>query len=252
MARRWGEAVTMPHPVDVANDTLIHLDHAQKVFPMGEVEVYALRDVTLEVFEGELLVIVGPSGSGKTTLLNLIGGLDRPTSGTVRFRDRDLGELDSRELGLYRRRELGFVFQFFNLVPNLTARENVMVATEISEHPLDVNEALRVVGLEQRADHFPSQLSGGEQQRVAIARALAKDPAVLLCDEPTGALDYETGKRVLALLHDVNRRLGKTIVIITHNQAISRMADRLVRMRSGEVIEVSANPEPASPDEISW
>jgi putative ABC transport system ATP-binding protein len=231
---------------------LIRLEHAEKVFRMGEVEVCALRDLTLEVLEGELLVIVGPSGSGKTTLLNLIGGLDRATSGTVRFRDRDLATLDRRELGVYRREELGFVFQFFNLIPNLTARENVMVAAEISDNPMDVDEALRLVGLGERADHFPAQLSGGEQQRVAIARALAKNPAVLLCDEPTGALDYDTGKRVLGLLHDVNRRLGKTVVLITHNLAISRMADRLVRMRSGEVVELKTNPEPAGPDDISW
>jgi putative ABC transport system ATP-binding protein len=234
------------------NGALIRLEHAEKVFRMGEVEVCALRDVTLDILEGELLVIVGPSGSGKTTLLNLIGGLDRATSGSVRFRDRDLTSLDRRELGVYRREELGFVFQFFNLIPNLTARENVMVAAEISDYPMDVNEALGLVGLAERADHFPAQLSGGEQQRVAIARALAKNPAVLLCDEPTGALDYDTGKRVLGLLHDVNRRLGKTIVLITHNLAISQMADRLVRMRSGEVVELKTNPEPTSPDDISW
>jgi putative ABC transport system ATP-binding protein len=236
----------------VANGTLIRLEHAEKVFRMGEVEVCALRDVTLDIIEGELMVIVGPSGSGKTTLLNLIGGLDRATAGAVRFRDRDLSTLDRKELGAYRRKELGFVFQFFNLIPNLTARENVMVAAEISDDPLDVDEALRLVGLAERADHFPAQLSGGEQQRVAIARALAKNPAVLLCDEPTGALDYETGKRVLALLHDVNRRLGKTVVVITHNLAIGRMADRVVRMRSGRIAEVAAIPEPASPDDISW
>ena len=242
----------MPRDGRTDNGTLIRLEHAAKVFRMGEVEVYALRDVTLEVLEGELLVVVGPSGSGKTTLLNLVGGLDRATAGTVRFRGRDLSTLDRRELTAYRRRELGFVFQFFNLVPNLTARENVAVAAEIAAAPMDVAEALRLVGLEDRMDHFPAQLSGGEQQRVAIARALVKDPAVLLCDEPTGALDDQTGKRVLNLLHDVNRRLGKTVVIITHNLAIGRMADRLVRMRSGRVAEVAVNPEPASPDEISW
>jgi putative ABC transport system ATP-binding protein len=238
-----------PQPTD---GTLIRLDRAAKVFHMGEVEVCALRDVTMEIVAGELLAIVGPSGSGKTTLLNLIGGLDQATSGTVRFLGRDLSALGRRELAAYRREELGFVFQFFNLVPNLTARENVMVAAEIGEHPMDVDEALRLVGLAERRDHFPSQLSGGEQQRVAIARALAKDPALLLCDEPTGALDYETGKRVLELLHDVNRRLGKTVVIVTHNLAISRMADRLVRMRSGGVVEMAANPAPASPEDISW
>src|SRR5262249_13457249 len=171
----------MPSTGGRPDGALIRREHAEKVFRMGEVEVCALRDVTLEVLEGELLVIVGPSGSGKTTLLNLIGGLDRATSGTVRFGDRDLATLDRRELGLYRKEELGFVFQFFNLIPNLAARENVMVAAEISANPMDVEEALRLVGLDDRADHFPSQLSGGEQQRVAIARALAKNPAVLLC-----------------------------------------------------------------------
>jgi putative ABC transport system ATP-binding protein len=234
------------------NGTLIRLEHAERIFRMGEVQVPALRDVTLDIFDGEFLVIVGPSGSGKTTLLNLIGGLDRATSGAVRFRQRDLASLDRRELGAYRRKELGFVFQFFNLIPNLTAKENVMVAAEISDEPMNVDEALRVVGLADRTDHFPAQLSGGEQQRVAIARALAKNPAVLLCDEPTGALDYDTGKRVLGLLHDVNRRLGKTVVLITHNLAISQMADRLVRMRSGEVVELITNAEPAHPDDISW
>jgi putative ABC transport system ATP-binding protein len=197
------------HPT--TDGTLIRLERATKVFRMGEVEVHALREVTLDVVEGELLVIVGPSGSGKTTLLNLIGGLDRPTSGAVRFRGRDVADLDRKGLAEYRRKELGFVFQFFNLIANLTARENVMVAAELGDHPMDVEEVLRLVGLGDRMDHFPAQLSGGEQQRVAIARALAKDPALLLCDEPTGALDYETGKPVLNLLHDVNHRLGKTV-----------------------------------------
>lgn len=241
-------------PRDGANheSILIRLEHASKIFHMGEVEVHALSDVTVEILEGELLVIVGPSGSGKTTLLNLIGGLDRASGGTVCFRGRDLANLDRGELGDYRRKELGFVFQFFNLIPNLTARENVAIAAEISEEPMDVEEALRLVGLGERMDHFPSQLSGGEQQRVAIARALAKNPALLLCDEPTGALDYDTGKRVLDLLHRVNRQLGKTVVIITHNLAISRMADRLVRMRSGAIAELAVNPEPARPEDITW
>src|SRR4051794_19646063 len=181
----------MPRNGRTTNGTLIRLERAEKVFRMGEVEVWALRDVTLDILEGELLAIVGPSGSGKTTLLNLIGGLDQATSGTVRFRGRDLSTLDRAELASYRREELGFVFQFFNLIPNLTARENVMVAAEISDDPMDVEQALRLVGLDDRMDHFPAQLSGGEQQRVAIARSLAKNPAILLCDEPTGALDYE-------------------------------------------------------------
>jgi putative ABC transport system ATP-binding protein len=235
-----------------ADVALIRLEHVAKTFRMGEVEVRALRDVTLDVQAGELLVIIGPSGSGKTTLLNLLGGLDLPTSGTVRFRGRDLAALGAKERGAYRRKELGFVFQFFNLIPNLTARENVMVAVEISDDPMEVEESLRLVGLGDRMDHFPAQLSGGEQQRVAIARALAKNPELLLCDEPTGALDYDSGKRVLRLLRDVNRDLGKTVVIITHNLAISRLADRLVRMRSGEVVALTANPNPADPEDITW
>ncbi|MBV8232463.1 MAG: ABC transporter ATP-binding protein [Planctomycetaceae bacterium] len=235
-----------------ADEALIRLEHVAKTFRMGEVEVRALRDVTLDVQAGELLVIIGPSGSGKTTLLNLLGGLDLPTSGTVRFRGRDLAALGPKERGAYRRKELGFVFQFFNLIPNLTARENVMVAVEMSNDPMEVEESLRLVGLGDRMDHFPAQLSGGEQQRVAIARALAKNPELLLCDEPTGALDYDSGKRVLRLLRDVNRDLGKTVVIITHNLAISRLADRLVRMRSGEVVELTANPNPADPEDITW
>jgi len=235
-----------------ADEALIRLEHVAKTFRMGEVEVRALRDVTLDVQAGELLVIIGPSGSGKTTLLNLLGGLDLPTSGTVRFRGRDLAALGAKERGAYRRKGLGFVFQFFNLIPNLTARENVMVAVEISDDPMDVEESLRLVGLGDRMDHFPAQLSGGEQQRVAIARALAKNPELLLCDEPTGALDYDSGKRVLRLLRDVNRDLGKTVVIITHNLAISRLADRLVRMRSGEVVALTANPNPADPEDITW
>jgi putative ABC transport system ATP-binding protein len=235
-----------------ADEALIRLEHVAKTFRMGEVEVRALRDVTLDVQAGELLVIIGPSGSGKTTLLNLLGGLDFPTSGTVRFRGRDLAALGAKERGAYRRKELGFVFQFFNLIPNLTARENVMVAVEISDDPMEVEESLRLVGLGDRMDHFPAQLSGGEQQRVAIARALAKNPELLLCDEPTGALDYDSGKRVLRLLRDVNRDLGKTVVIITHNLAISRLADRLVRMRSGEVVALTANPNPSDPVDITW
>ncbi len=184
--------------------------------------------------------------------MNLVGGLDQPTTGHVWFEDRELSRLGPRELTLYRRRAVGFIFQFFNLIPSLTARENVQVATEIVEKPLDPDECLTMVGLGPRREHFPSQMSGGEQQRVAIARAMAKNPRMLLCDEPTGALDYETGKTVLRVLWDVRRKLGKTVVIITHNLAISRMADRLVRMRSGEIVELIANGKPVPPEEISW
>jgi putative ABC transport system ATP-binding protein len=241
-----------PSRPSMTSDVLVCLERVGKTFRMGEVEVEALRDVTLEVVRGELLAVVGPSGSGKTTLLNLLGGLDRPTVGTVRFQGRDLSALGPGELAAHRRRSLGFVFQFFNLIPTLTARENVLVAAEISDDPLDAAAVLAQVGLEDRMDHFPAQLSGGEQQRVAIARALAKNPQLLLCDEPIGALDFATGKAVLRLLWEVRRTMGRTVVIITHNLAISRMADRLVRLRSGEVVEVAAVPEPASPEDLSW
>jgi putative ABC transport system ATP-binding protein len=233
-------------------DTLLRLDAVRKTFRMGEVAVDALSDVSLEIYAGELLVMVGPSGSGKTTILNLVGGMDRLTSGQIWYRDRLLSDFTPYELTRYRRDTVGFVFQFYNLIPNLTARENVMVATEISQHPLDVVEALRLVGLEDRMDHFPGQMSGGEQQRVAIARALAKNPDLVLCDEPTGALDFHTGKRVLRLLADVKRDLGKTVVLITHNAAIAQAADRVVRLRSGQIVEMHANPAPVPPEEISW
>ena len=231
---------------------LLRLENVGKTFRMGEVAVEALRQVSLEVFAGEMLVMVGPSGSGKTTILNILGGLDTATEGRVWYGDGDMSRFTPSELTAYRRDAIGFVFQFYNLVPNLSARENVMVATEISDDPMDVDEALRLVGLDERLDHFPSQLSGGEQQRVAIARALAKNPGLLLCDEPTGALDFATGKRVLRLLVDLKRHLGKTVVLITHNGAIAPVADRVVRLRSGQIVEVHANPEPVPPEEIVW
>lgn len=233
-------------------EVLLRLEGVGRSFKMGEVTVEALRNVTLDVYSGELLVLLGPSGSGKTTLLNLLGGMDTPTAGTVWFRDCELSAFSRKQLTQYRRDAIGFVFQFYNLVPNLTARENVMVSIEISSDPLDVDEALRLVGLTDRADHFPSQLSGGEQQRVAIARALAKNPEMLMCDEPTGALDFKTGKQILGLLVDLKKKLGKTILIITHNVAISRLADRTVRLRSGDVVEVVANEHPMPPEEITW
>lgn len=235
-----------------SNRVLLRLENVGKTFPMGEVMVEALREVSLEIFAGEMLVMVGPSGSGKTTILNIVGGLDSATSGRVWFADREITAFKSAELTRYRRDTVGFVFQFYNLVPNLTARENVMVSTELSRDPMDVAEALRVVGLEDRLDHFPSQLSGGEQQRVAIARALAKNPVLLLCDEPTGALDFTTGKRVLRMLVDLKQQLGKTVVLITHNAAIAQVADRVVRLRSGQIVEVHANPRPLPPEEVVW
>jgi putative ABC transport system ATP-binding protein len=231
---------------------LLHLDNVGRTFQMGDVAVVALRNVTLDIRRGETLVMVGPSGSGKTTLLNIVGGMDTPTSGRVMYEGQDLATLGPRELTRYRRETIGFVFQFYNLIPNLTARENIMVATEISREPLDELYALRLVGLEERRDHFPAQLSGGEQQRVAVARALAKNPNLLLCDEPTGALDFETGKWVLGLLERVKRELGKTVIIITHNSAIGAMADRVVRLRSGEVVDVHVNDSPTPPEQISW
>ena len=231
---------------------LLRLEDVDKTFQMGEVAVRALRDISLEIIQGEMLVMVGPSGSGKSTILNIVGGLDTVTAGRVWYRDREMTTFTSSELTRYRRDTVGFVFQFYNLVPNLSARENVMVSTEISDDPMDVEEALRLVELEDRMDHFPAQLSGGEQQRVAIARALAKNPTLLLCDEPTGALDFATGKRVLRLLIDLKQSLGKTIVLITHNSAIAPVADRVIRLRSGQVVEVHANPEPTPPEEITW
>jgi putative ABC transport system ATP-binding protein len=235
-----------------ANNHLLRLENVTKTFQMGEVSVHALRDVSADVRRGEFIVMVGPSGSGKTTILNLIGGLDNATSGRLWFGDREITRFSPAELTRYRRETVGFVFQFYNLVPNLTAAENVMVATELSRDPLPVDEALRLVGLEDRATHFPSQLSGGEQQRVAIARALAKNPALLLCDEPTGALDFTTGKLVLRTLVDLNRRLGKTVVLITHNGAIAPIADRVIRLRSGQIVEMHANPQPVPPEEVEW
>jgi len=234
------------------NGHLLRLENVSKTFWMGEVSVDALRDVSLDIGRGELIVMAGPSGSGKTTILNLIGGLDTVTSGRLWFGDREITRFTSSELTRYRRETVGFIFQFYNLVPNLTAAENVMVATELSRDPMAVEEALRMVGLEERRTHFPSQLSGGEQQRVAIARAVAKNPSLLLCDEPTGALDFATGKLVLRTLVDLNRRLGKTVVLITHNSAIAPIADRVVRLRSGQVVEAHVNPQPVAPEEIEW
>ena len=224
----------------------------EKIYRMGDVEVRALRNVDLDLYRGEMFVLLGSSGSGKSTLLNILGGLDVPTSGTVHFFDHDLTAADERELTRFRREHVGFVFQFYNLIPSLTAKENVALVTEIAESPLDPADALRLVGLGDRVDHFPAQLSGGEQQRVAIARAVAKRPDVLLCDEPTGALDLETGKLVLDVLARVNRDLGTTVAIITHNAAIGRMANRVVRMRSGVIASVEVNERQASFEEIEW
>lgn len=223
-----------------------------KVYRMGEVEVHALRDVSLELARGEFVVILGPSGSGKSTLLNILGGLDVPSSGTVRFLDHDLTTDDDAARTRFRREHVGFVFQFYNLIASLTALENVALVTEIAERPMAPEEALALVGLQERQHHFPAELSGGEQQRVAIARAVAKRPDVLLCDEPTGALDFETGVLVLEVLERVNRELGTTTAVITHNASIAAMAHRVIRMRSGRIASESRNAVRASPRELSW
>ncbi|MFN8610688.1 MAG: ABC transporter ATP-binding protein [Vulcanimicrobiota bacterium] len=229
---------------------LLRLLGVSKIYRMGEVEVPALRQASLEVLEGEFLVILGQSGSGKSTLLNLLGGMDRPTSGQVWFGEQDLARANDRVLTLYRRYQIGFVFQFFNLVPTLTAQENVEVVVEIARQPMPALEALRLVGLEQRAHHFPSQLSGGQQQRVAIARALAGNPKLLLCDEPTGNLDSETSRQILSLLQDVNQRLGKTVVMITHNLESARIGHRVAELKDGAITAMHSQ-EPVSAEALS-
>jgi putative ABC transport system ATP-binding protein len=223
-----------------------------KVYHMGEVEVHALRGVDLDLYAGEFVVLLGPSGSGKSTLLNILGGLDVPTSGTVRYRDRNLTAADDAGLTGYRREHVGFVFQFYNLIPSLTARENVALVTEISRNPMPPAEALGLVGLGARMDHFPSQMSGGEQQRVAIARAIAKRPDVLLCDEPTGALDVHTGVTVLEVIERVNRELGTTTAVITHNAVIAGMADRVVSLSDGRIGGVRRNAHKVAARDLEW
>jgi putative ABC transport system ATP-binding protein len=223
-----------------------------RVYRMGEVEVHALRGVDFDLAEHEFVVLLGPSGSGKSTLLNILGGLDVPTAGRVIYRDHDLTAADEAGLTAYRREHVGFVFQFYNLIPSLTARENVALVTEIADHPMAPEEALGVVGLSARLDHFPSQLSGGEQQRVAIARAIAKRPEVLLCDEPTGALDITTGVLVLEALAHANRALGTATVVITHNAAIAGMADRVVRLADGRIAGEERNASPVAPGALQW
>ena len=223
-----------------------------KTYRMGEAEVHALRGVDLEIRPGELIVLLGPSGSGKSTLLNILGGLDNPTSGEVRFGEHDLAHASEADLTRYRREHVGFVFQFYNLIPSLTARENVALVTDIAVQPMAPDEALAWVGLGERLDHFPSQLSGGEQQRVAIARAVAKRPEVLLCDEPTGALDYQTGKLVLEVIARINAELGTTAMVITHNAAIAGMADRVLRLGDGRIVGESKPERKLTAAEISW
>src|SRR5215467_6572280 len=234
-------------PTQVAADSVFHMHEITKVYCMGDVTVHALRGVTLDLLPGEFVVMLGPSGSGKSTLLNILGGLDVPSSGEVHYRDHNLTAATSEELTRFRREHVGFVFQFYNLIPSLTALENTALVSEISEYPLDPEECLRMVGLGERLHHFPAQLSGGEQQRVAIARAVVKRPEVLLCDEPTGALDYATGKLVLEILDRINRELKTITVVITHNAAIATMADRVLRISSGRIVDVKENERRASP-----
>lgn len=223
-----------------------------KVYGDGPAAVHALRGVDLEIPAGELIVLLGPSGSGKSTLLNIIGGLDKASDGQVHFQDQELTTFSDAELTRYRRNYVGFVFQFYNLMPSLTAHENVELITEIARNPMDPDEALALVGLHARTDHFPAQLSGGEQQRVAIARAIAKQPAVLFCDEPTGALDSVTGRAVLNVLKDVNERLGATVLIVTHAAATAAMADRVIHFADGAIREVIVNKTKVTPEEIDW
>ena len=223
-----------------------------KIYQMGEVEVAAVRDMSFTIEQGEFVVIVGPSGAGKTTLLNMLGGMDSATSGTIMLDGARVSSFNRKQLTQYRRHDIGFVFQFYNLVQNLTARENVELASQICRDPLDADEVLAAVGLADRVRNFPGQLSGGEQQRVAIARALAMDPKLLLCDEPTGALDYETGKAILKLLQDTCRDTGRTVVVVTHNSAFTAIADRVIHVREGSVAAVELNETPLSADVLEW
>ena len=232
--------------------TVLALDRVSKIYHAGTVAVLALREATLEVRQGEFVVILGPSGCGKSTLMNVIGGLDTPTSGRVIVDGQDTSEFDEEALTVFRRDKVGFVFQFFNLVSTLTARENVQLAADLCPRPRSVEEVLADVGLLERASHFPSEMSGGEQQRVAIARALVKNAPILLCDEPTGELDFETGRRVLALLHETTHVRGQTVLMVTHNAPVAQIADRILRLRSGEIVGDERNPTPLDPMKLVW
>ena len=233
-------------------ETIIMAEDLSKTYIMGEVEVRALKEANFELMEGEPVVVLGPSESGKSTLLNIIGGMDKPTGGRLYYKGRPLHEADQRQLTLYRRNEVGFVFQFYNLMPNLTALENINLSVQIAQNPLSAEKLLEQVGLADRADHFPSQLSGGEQQRVALARALAKNPKMLLCDEPTGALDYSTSIQVLSLLKSFCDMYSKTVVIITHNTAIAQMAHRIFYLKDGRLERIEKNENPLPPEKVTW
>jgi putative ABC transport system ATP-binding protein len=233
-------------------NALMQIENLSKTYQMGEVAVKALEETSFELYDGEFVVILGPSGSGKSTLLNILGGMDLPTEGRVLVNGEEITKYNDRKLTAFRREKVGFVFQFYNLMANLTALENVELATEMCKNALNIDEVMVEVGLGERKNHFPSQMSGGEQQRVAIARAVAKNPLLLLCDEPTGALDFKTGLLILSLLHKINRDFHKTVVIITHNAAIGEMADRVIKMRSGRIVEIKENANPISPERIEW
>jgi putative ABC transport system ATP-binding protein len=243
--------MTEPNP-NAQRSTILAAQNVTKTYRMGDVDVHALRGVTVPLYEGELMVLLGPSGSGKSTLLNILGALDVPTSGKVLYKDRDIAAAGDRELTQFRREHVGFVFQFYNLVPSLTARENVALVTEIAKNAIDPRDALELVGLTSRMNHFPAQLSGGEQQRVAIARAVAKQPEILLCDEPTGALDFQTGIRVLEVIDQVNRSLGTTTAVITHHAPIASIADRVVALSDGTVSRDEKNAHKVPPSELTW
>lgn len=236
----------------MGKEDFVKLENVTKIYRMGEVEIRAVDGVNFSIEKGEFVVVVGPSGAGKTTVLNILGGMDTATSGTVLVDGKDIAKYSQRQLTGYRRNDIGFVFQFYNLVPNLTALENVELALQICKHPLDARQVLEDVGLGNRVKNFPAQLSGGEQQRVSIARALAKNPKLLLCDEPTGALDYQTGKSILKLLQDMCRKRGMTVIVITHNSALTPMADRVIRIKNGRVSEMSRNEHPVSVETIEW
>lgn len=231
---------------------ILTADKLTKTYEMGEVTVHALKDLSLEFYQGEFVVLLGQSGSGKSTLLNILGGLDSPTSGKVFFKDQDISQLSDHKLTQYRREHIGFIFQMYNLLPRLTAQENVKLVAEISENPIDPYDALEMLGLKERADHFPSQLSGGEQQRVSIARAIAKNPPLLFCDEPTGALDFRTGLLVLEALQRINKETGSTIIIITHNISIAKMADRVIYLKDGQIDKVEVNDLKMAVRDIKW
>lgn len=233
-------------------DTFVKLENITKIYHMGEVEIRAVDGIDFSIQKGEFVVIVGPSGAGKTTVLNILGGMDTASGGRITVDGQDITKYSERQLTGYRRDDIGFVFQFYNLIPNLTALENVEMALQICRNPLDARAVLKEVGLEERMDNFPAQLSGGEQQRVSIARALAKNPKLLLCDEPTGALDYNTGKAILKLLQEMCREKGMTVIVITHNSALAPMADRLIKIKNGKVSRMKVNENPISIDEIEW